>query len=129
MTHQGKFYSFSNVEALPKPIQPAVPILIAANPEEQRLDDPVVDRILRRVATYGDGWQTDATTVETFRQRFDRIREYAEAQGRDAGKFDACLHLMVNINDDREQSLKEAEYFLQSYYGAGTVSVWFEIIV
>ena len=122
VTHQGRFYSFTDVEALPKPIQQSVPILIAANPEEQRLDDPVVDRILRRVATYGDGWQTDATTVETFRQRFDRIREYAETRGRDSSMFDSCLHLMVNINDDREQGLKEGQDFLRSYYGAGTVS-------
>ncbi len=52
VTHQGRFYSFTDLEALPKPVQQSVPILIAANPQEQRLDDPVVDRILRRVATY-----------------------------------------------------------------------------
>ncbi len=122
VTHQGRFFNFTDLEALPKPVQQPVPILIAANPQEQRLDDPVVDRILRRVAAYGDGWQTDATPVETFRQRFDRIREYAEAQGRDSSKLDSCLHLMVNINDDRQQAMKEAEHFLVSYYGAGTVS-------
>ena len=122
VTHQGRFYRFSDLEALPKPAQDSVPILIAANPKEQSIDDPVVDRILRRVATYGDGWQTDATHVDTFRQRFGRIREYAEAQGKDSSKLDSCLHLMVNINDDRQQALKEANHFLQSYYGAGTVS-------
>ena len=36
--------------------------------------------------------------------------------------FDSCLHLMVNINDDREQGLKEGQDFLRSYYGAGTAS-------
>ncbi len=122
VTHHGRFYSFTDLEALPKPVQQSVPILIAANPKEQSLDDPVVDRILRRIATYGDGWQTDATPVETFRQRFDRIREYAESQGRDSSKLDSCLHLMVNINDDRTQGLKEAQQFLQAYYGAGAVS-------
>ena len=122
VTHHGRFYSFTDLEALPKPVQQSVPILIAANPKEQSLDDPVVDRILRRIATYGDGWQTDATPVETFRQRFDRIREYAESEGRDSSKLDSCLHLMVNINDDRQQGLKEAQQFLQAYYGAGAVS-------
>jgi alkanesulfonate monooxygenase SsuD/methylene tetrahydromethanopterin reductase-like flavin-dependent oxidoreductase (luciferase family) len=122
VTHHGRFYDFIDVEALPKPVQQPVPVLIAANPKEQRLDDSVVDRILRRVATYGDGWQTDATPVETFRQRFDRIREYAEAQGRDSSELDSCLHLMVNINDDRSQAMEEAQHFLVSYYGAGTIS-------
>jgi len=122
VTHQGKFYNFTNLEALPKPVQQPVPILIAANPREQRLDDPVVDRILRRVARFGDGWQTDATPVETFRQRFDRICEYAVAEGRDSSMLDSCLHLMVNINDNRQQAIEEAQHFLVSYYGAGTIS-------
>ncbi len=122
VSHQGRFFNFTDLELLPKPVQQPVPILIAANPKENQLDDPVVDRILRRVATYGDGWQTDATPVDTFRQRFDRICEYAEAKGRDASKLDSCLHLMVNINDNRQQAMKEAEHFLVSYYGAGTVS-------
>lgn len=122
VTHTGKYYRFTDVELLPKPVQQPVPILIAVNPKAGRADEATVDRILRRVATYGDGWQTDATPVETFRQRFDTIREYATRQGRDPSTLDSCLHLMVNINDDREQAFKESETFLSSYYGTGAVS-------
>ena len=36
--------------------------------------------------------------------------------------LESCLHLMVNINDDRDMAFREAETFLRSYYGAGAVS-------
>lgn len=122
VTHQGTYYQFANVELLPKPIQQPVPILIAVNPREGRVDTATVDRILRRVAMYADGWQTDATPVQTFRQRFDLIRDYASRHGRDPSTLDSCLHLMVNIHDDREQAYQEAMTFLASYYGVGAVS-------
>ena len=71
---------------------------------------------------HGDGWQTDATPVDTFRKRFDTIRAYAVRQGRNVSQFESCLHLMVNINNDREQAYREATTFLTSYYGTGTIS-------
>jgi alkanesulfonate monooxygenase SsuD/methylene tetrahydromethanopterin reductase-like flavin-dependent oxidoreductase (luciferase family) len=122
VTHNGKYYQFADVELLPKPLQQPVPIFIAINPKEERASAAVIERILRRVATHADGWQTDATPVETFRQRFDTIRTYAAQQGRDPSQLESCLHLMVNIHHDREQAFREATTFLASYYGAGTVS-------
>lgn len=122
VTHTGKYYQFADVELLPKPLQRPVPIFIAINPKEERASAAVLDRILRRVATHADGWQTDATPVETFRQRFDTIRTHAARQGRDPSQLESCLHLMVNIHNDREQAFREATTFLASYYGAGTVS-------
>jgi alkanesulfonate monooxygenase SsuD/methylene tetrahydromethanopterin reductase-like flavin-dependent oxidoreductase (luciferase family) len=60
--------------------------------------------------------------VEVFHDRFAKIRDYAAKRGRDPSKLDSCLHLMVNINEDRDQAFREAETFLGSYYGAGAVS-------
>jgi alkanesulfonate monooxygenase SsuD/methylene tetrahydromethanopterin reductase-like flavin-dependent oxidoreductase (luciferase family) len=122
VTHEGKYYRFKDVELLPKPVQRPVPIYLAINPKEERVDAATVDRILRRVAAHADGWQTDATPVETFRQRFESICDYAARRGRDPAKLDSCLHLMVNINDDRDVAFREAETFLRSYYGEGAVS-------
>ncbi len=122
VSHHGTYYHFNDVELLPKPVQQPVPILIAVNPKEELVDAATTDRILRRVAAHADGWQTDATPVETFRQRFDTIQNYAAQQGRDGSKLESCLHLMVNINEDRNQAFHEATTFLQSYYGAGAVS-------
>ena len=122
VTHQGKYYKLSEVEALPKPVQQRVPILIAANPKAGQASEATVERILRRIAVHADGWQTDATPVETFRDRLARIQEHRAQQGRDLSDFQACLHLMVNINDDRESAFREALLFLDKYYGAGTIT-------
>ena len=122
VTHSGKYYQFSDVALQPKPVQQPAPILIAVNPKAERVDAATIDRILRRVAAHADGWQTDATPVDTFRERFDTIQHYAVLHGRDASALDACLHLMVNINEDRDQAFQEATTFLASYYGTGAVS-------
>jgi alkanesulfonate monooxygenase SsuD/methylene tetrahydromethanopterin reductase-like flavin-dependent oxidoreductase (luciferase family) len=122
VTHQGKYYQFSDVELLPRPVQQPVPIMIAANPKPGRADEAAVERILRRVARHADGWQTDATPVETFRERFQRIREYAAELGRDPSRLDSCLHLYVNINDDIERAYQESFQFLAEYYGAGAIT-------
>ncbi len=122
VTHHGKYYQLSDVELLPKPVQQPMPILIAANPKPEQADEATVDRILKRVARHGDGWQTDATPVDVFADRFNRIKAYAAERGRDPSKLDSCLHLMVNINEDRDKAFKEAETFLASYYGVGSVS-------
>jgi alkanesulfonate monooxygenase SsuD/methylene tetrahydromethanopterin reductase-like flavin-dependent oxidoreductase (luciferase family) len=122
VTHQGKYYRFTDVELLPKPVQQPVPIYMAINPRAARVNVATIDRILHRVAAHADGWQTDATPVDTFHQRFDTICEYAAHQGRDPASLESCLHLMVNINDDRAIAYREAETFLRSYYSAGAVS-------
>jgi alkanesulfonate monooxygenase SsuD/methylene tetrahydromethanopterin reductase-like flavin-dependent oxidoreductase (luciferase family) len=122
VTHRGRYYQFTDVELLPKPVQQPLPIYMAINPKQERLEVAAIDRILRRVAAHADGWQTDATPVETFQQRFTTIRTYAAQCGRDPSRLDSCLHLMVNINEDRDVAFREAETFLQSYYGMGAVS-------
>src|SRR5437762_2848785 len=74
VSHRGRFYTFEEVQALPKPAQRRVPIIIAANPVVT--GDPVIEeRVLRRIARLADGWQTDGTPAGVFRDRWTRLRE------------------------------------------------------
>src|SRR3954468_10855463 len=107
VTHEGWFYRFENVQALPKPTQSRVPIMIASNPVEGG-DPAVEERALRRVARLGDGWQNDGTPAPLFKERWSRIREYAADAGRADQVTDASLHLMVNLNDDVAQARAES---------------------
>lgn len=122
VSHHGQFRSFEDVDLQPKPIQDPPPIHIAVNPKRDDVPEEAMDRILRRVATHADGWQTDGTPVDRFRDRFDKIRDYATDLGRDVSNFDGSLHMMVNINEDRDAAFEEATTFLGSYYGAGYIS-------
>ena len=120
VSHRGRFYTFEQVQALPKPAQRRVPIVIASNPAANG-DPAVEERVLRRIARLADGWQTDGTPADVFRDRWARIREYAAEAGRAHEVTDASLHLMVNINANREQARRESVEFLDRYYGTGAI--------
>ena len=121
VTYEGRFYNLENVEALPKPAQERIPIVIAVNPPASA-DPAVAERVLRRVARLADGWQTDGTPPAIFRDRWTRIQQYAAEYGRADEVTDASLHLMVNLNDDAEQARRESVEFLARYYGEGAIS-------
>ena len=121
VSHRGRFYVFEQVQALPKPAQGRVPIIIAANPTANG-DRTLEERILRRIARLADGWQTDGTPPDVFRERWTRIREYAAQAGRAHEVTDASLHLMVNINADQARALRESVEFLDRYYGTGAIA-------
>ncbi len=116
VTHEGKYYRFQEVELLPKPAQQPLPIYIASNPKEERVGASGVERVLRRIAKYGDGWQTTGTSPQTFAERFARIQEYAAQEGRDPSQLESSMHLSVNINDDPQKALKEAMECLRQYF-------------
>jgi alkanesulfonate monooxygenase SsuD/methylene tetrahydromethanopterin reductase-like flavin-dependent oxidoreductase (luciferase family) len=121
VSHRGRFYTFEQVQSLPKPLQRRVPIIIASNPAAN--GDPVVEeRVLRRIARLADGWQTDGTPADVFRERWGRIREYAAQAGRAHEVTDASLHLMVNINPNPEHARRESVEFLDRYYGVGAIT-------
>jgi alkanesulfonate monooxygenase SsuD/methylene tetrahydromethanopterin reductase-like flavin-dependent oxidoreductase (luciferase family) len=121
-THSGKYHQFADVDLLPKPVQQPMPIMLAVNPPVATVDAETLDRVLKRVATHADGWQTDGTPVDAFRERFDTILGYADGLGRDTSNFDGSLHMMVNINEDEDKAFNEATTFLGSYYGAGAIT-------
>ena len=121
VTYQGRYYTFEQVDPQPKPLQARVPIPIAVNPGPGAAED-VVERALRRVARLGDGWQTDGTPPEVFRERWSRIQDYADEYGRADEVRHASLHLMVNINDDAASARRESVEFLSHYYGEGAIS-------
>jgi alkanesulfonate monooxygenase SsuD/methylene tetrahydromethanopterin reductase-like flavin-dependent oxidoreductase (luciferase family) len=120
VTFSGRFYSFNEVDAQPKPVQASIPIVIAANPWEAK-DQATRERIMRRVARLSDGWQTDGIPAAEFAAVWSGIRGYAAEYGRSEDLSHASLHLMVNINQDEGRARREAVEFLDHYYGMGTV--------
>ena len=117
----GEFYTFRGVQVQPRPVQNQIPIVIAANPHPSQGDE-VEERILRRVARLGDGWQTDGLPPELFQKRWNRIRQMAQEEGREGNVNHVSLHLMVNINDNAAAARRAAVEFLSHYYGAGTIT-------
>jgi alkanesulfonate monooxygenase SsuD/methylene tetrahydromethanopterin reductase-like flavin-dependent oxidoreductase (luciferase family) len=118
-SYDGTYTSFSDVSILPRPRRP-IPIWVVANPDPRRPE--LVERALRRVAKYGDGWMTDAwmPTVDppgTFAGHLQLVRRFAAEAGRDLpSDFEACLYFNINVNEDRDQAYLESKQFLDEYY-------------
>lgn len=112
----GKYYAFDEVNLLPKPAQQPCPIYIAGTPRAAQIGERGVERSLRRIARYADGWMSNQIEVSMFRDHRARLRELLVEEGRDPDAFKTVLYYGVCVNRDRDQAFREAKAFLDSYY-------------
>jgi alkanesulfonate monooxygenase SsuD/methylene tetrahydromethanopterin reductase-like flavin-dependent oxidoreductase (luciferase family) len=112
----GKYYSFDDVNLLPKPAQRPCPIYIAGTPRPSQIGDGGVERSLRRIARYADGWMTNQIELGMFREYAARLREMLVQEGRDPSAFKMVLYYGVSVNSDRDRGFGEAKTFLDAYY-------------
>jgi alkanesulfonate monooxygenase SsuD/methylene tetrahydromethanopterin reductase-like flavin-dependent oxidoreductase (luciferase family) len=122
VSHAGRFYRFTEVTLEPRPVQSPVPIWIASNPTGltwkggASASEAAVERGLRRVARFADGWMTNKLSPAEFAQQFARVRAMAREEGRDPGSVGSALYHNINVNEDRDAALAEAKTFLDAYY-------------
>ncbi len=112
----GKYYSFDDVDLLPKPAQRPCPIYIAGTPRSAQLGDGGVERSLRRIARCADGWMTNQIELAMFQEYSARLREMLVQEGRDPSAFKTVLYYGVAVNNDRDRAFREAKTFLDTYY-------------
>jgi len=121
-SHKGRFYEFEGVTIQPRPVQNPLPIWIASNPTGLTWKDgasaptPAVERGLRRVARFADGWMTNKVTPEEFKSQWMRVLAMAKEEGRDPAKIGSSLYHNINVNADRGAALNESKAFLDKYY-------------
>jgi alkanesulfonate monooxygenase SsuD/methylene tetrahydromethanopterin reductase-like flavin-dependent oxidoreductase (luciferase family) len=121
-SHRGRFYRFEGVTIQPRPVQQPCPIWIASNPTGltwrggASASDAAVERGLRRVARYADGWMTNKVSPDEFRRQWARIGAMAREEGRDPARLGSALYHNININEDRAAALEESKKFLDAYY-------------
>jgi alkanesulfonate monooxygenase SsuD/methylene tetrahydromethanopterin reductase-like flavin-dependent oxidoreductase (luciferase family) len=113
---KGKYYSFQDVNLLPKPAQQPCPIYIAGTPRSHQIGDSGVERSLRRIARFADGWMTNQIELERFRDYVGRLRSMLLEEGRDPNGFKTVLYYGISVNADRDQAFREAKTFLDAYY-------------
>ena len=122
VSHRGRFYEFEGVTIQPRPVQNPMPIWIASNPTGLTWKDgasapsPAVERGLRRVARFADGWMTNKVTPAEFKSQWRRILGMAKEEGRDPTKVGSALYHNITINEDRKAALDESKAFLDKYY-------------
>jgi alkanesulfonate monooxygenase SsuD/methylene tetrahydromethanopterin reductase-like flavin-dependent oxidoreductase (luciferase family) len=121
-SHVGRFYRFDGVTLEPRPVQSPLPIWIASNPTGltwkggASASEAAIERGLRRVARYADGWMTNKLSPAELAQQLARIRTMAREEGRDPDALGSALYHNINVNEDRAAGLAEAKAFLDAYY-------------
>jgi alkanesulfonate monooxygenase SsuD/methylene tetrahydromethanopterin reductase-like flavin-dependent oxidoreductase (luciferase family) len=121
-SHAGNFYQFENVTLQPQPLQQPCPIWIASNPTGltwkggASAPPPTVERGLRRVARYADGWMTNKLSPDEFRQQWARVTAMAREEGRDPSALGSALYHNIHVDEDRQRALTETKKFLDTYY-------------
>jgi alkanesulfonate monooxygenase SsuD/methylene tetrahydromethanopterin reductase-like flavin-dependent oxidoreductase (luciferase family) len=131
-SHAGRFHRFENITLQPRPVQTPLPIWIASNPtgltwkQGASASAPVVERGLRRVAKYADGWMTNKLSPPEFAEQFGRIRAMAKEEGRDPAGLGSALYHNLNVNEDRQAGLEESKKFLDAYYSTSFTAKFVE---
>jgi alkanesulfonate monooxygenase len=97
--------SFRRVKMLPLP-QPRPQVLIGG----------YVDRVLKRVATLGDGWLTYFYTAEAFTKSWNKIERFADDAGRDPAELHSVNQLPICIASSKEKAQALSGPWLASYF-------------
>jgi F420-dependent oxidoreductase-like protein len=95
VTEAGRFYDFRDALAVPRPIQPHLPILIGGSGPKKTL--PIVAR-------YGDGWNTSGT-IEEVTASLDILKGHCDAAGRDLRDIELTVSFPTIVRDTVEAAL------------------------
>jgi probable F420-dependent oxidoreductase len=87
---QGRFISFENMGAFPKPVRRSIPIWVGG----------WGDVAARRVARLGDGYQTISSTPAMVREQLTLVRAEMEKRGRDPGMIEVSMLSGIRIGGD-----------------------------
>jgi probable F420-dependent oxidoreductase len=97
--------TFKRVRMLPRP-----------DPRPQVLIGGYVDRVLRRVATLGDGWLTYFYPAEAFTRSWAKIRAFAEEAGRDPAELTNVAQLPLCVDTSYEAADKKVGPWLADHF-------------
>ena len=110
VTFNGRFYRFHDVRLEPQPVQkPHPPIWIAGGSTSGEKNSKI-NRVLRRIAKYGNGWiLRDDVDVETLEKDWRRLQGFLGEYGRNKSEFTfAHLTWVYNTEGKAEDTVRQS---------------------
>lgn len=98
---------FTHVVMQPRP-DPSPKVLIGG----------YVDRVLRRVATRGEGWLTYFYTPDSFERNWAKVQMFAEEAGRDPAELENVAQVPLCIGSSYEEATERGFRFVNDYFDA-----------
>lgn len=112
VTFKGKHFDLDSVSVGPRTTQPdGVPMLVACHWGAKR------DTQFERAARLGDGFISISDYPDEYQKVTDKVREFAQRDGKDFGSMEATFYMTVNLDGDSGRAAEEADRFLHMYYG------------
>ena len=102
VTHQGRFYTFTDALDVPKPVQARLPILVGGS-------GPT--KTMRTVARHADAWNTSGD-VDTLRDRLDVLRKHCDDAGRDMAEIELTVSFPTIIRGSVEEAVEHRRWQL-----------------
>jgi F420-dependent oxidoreductase-like protein len=108
---QGRHYTLRDCPFAPKPVQqPHMPVIVGGKGGR---------RIGRLAARWADEYNTFFVGPDEARERFARVREAVDAEGRDQSTFTTSLMTGVAVGADREEIMRRVERLMRFDPDAG----------
>ena len=94
--YQGRHFEFEDMTVMPVPVQSGgVPLLFGGQ----------ADAVLRRTGELADGWIEDTPgTPELFAERWEQVKQFARAAGRDPSQLESGKLFYLSVDDDPERA-------------------------
>jgi probable F420-dependent oxidoreductase len=105
VTHEGKFYKFSDVTLNPRPAKGALDVWIGGR----------TSAALRRVAKYGDGWFPSFVTPEEFKAGMEQLGTYGTKYGRTIEPGEAGVLILTYATRDRARAQSVSQKVFEAF--------------
>lgn len=105
VTHEGRFYKFTDVTIEPRPAKGSLDIWIGGKS----------NAALRRVAKCGDGWFPSFVTPEEFKAGMEKLFAYGAQYGRTINPREAGVLLLTHASRSRARAQEIAQKFFQGF--------------
>jgi alkanesulfonate monooxygenase SsuD/methylene tetrahydromethanopterin reductase-like flavin-dependent oxidoreductase (luciferase family) len=105
VTHEGKFYKFSNVTIEPRPAKGSLDVWIGGNS----------DLAIKRTARYGDGWFPSFVTPQDFQSGLAKLMEYGRQYGREMNPREAGVLIFTHISDNKARAQEITQQFFKGF--------------
>ncbi|MEE2885161.1 MAG: LLM class flavin-dependent oxidoreductase [Chloroflexota bacterium] len=116
VSFEGNHFNFKDVNvALSSPNTEGVRVILASHWNSG------ISRQIWRVARLADGFISISDYPNEYKKLTLGIKEQTLDLGRDYDSMEKVFYMTVNINSDTDQATKEADQFLNQYYG---INIW-----
>jgi probable F420-dependent oxidoreductase len=105
VTHEGRFYRFTDVTIAPRPARGSLDIWIGGR----------TNAALRRVAKYGDGWFPSFISPDEFAAGMQQLIAYGHERGRTIDPREAGVVILSYMHDDPARARAVAEQVYASF--------------